>query len=914
MSGQVTILQLPTASALTGTESVPVVQNGVTVQTTTGAISGAGALNYPFLTVNSTAGLTQARYLATGSGLSVTDNGAGSTLQINLTGAAQSLDNASTGLLVKTGTTTISNTAIAVGSGMTIANPDATTGNPTIGLNSVLQNFASLSGTGILAINGTSVGPFTLQGVANQIAITNGNALTGTPTVGIATNPTLPGTGYVQLPSGGTAQRGFPTYGAIRYNSDTQGLEAYTQATGWGAIISGAGVSTFSGGSTGLTPNTPTSGAIILSGTLNVANGGTGAATLTGYLVGNGTSPITAVSTIPNAGLTNSSVTYNGVSVALGASGTITAANPNALTIGTGLTGTSYNGSSAVTIAIDSTVATLTGTQTLTNKTISGSTNTLTNIGNSSLTNSSLTVNGTSISLGGSATVTATTTNALTIGTGLSGTSFNGSAPVTIAISNTGVTSGTYGSASVIPVIQVNSQGQITSVSTQAINSPTYQGTWNASTNTPTLTSSVGTQSYYYVVSVAGNTTLNGVSGWNVGDWAIFTGGVWEKVPGSSSESFTNLTTTNLAVTGLTGYMYANGSSNVTASSTIPTSALTGTLGISNGGTGQTTASAAFNALSPITSTGDLIIGNGTNSATRLGIGANGYVLTSNGSTASWQASTGGVTSFSAGTTGFTPSTGTTGAVTLSGTLNVANGGTGVTSSSGANSVVLRDSNGNIVWNNEAPGYTNTVTVAGTTTLTASATRYQHFSGTSTQTLKLPDETTIPTAMGYIVDNDSTGNVTVQDSAGNTLATAVPGGAGWIYSLSNASATGNWAGYLLPPGNSATAPLTWGTAGLNMASSYIQGITTLNMSGQLTNTVATGTAPFAVSSTTQVANLNAATAGTATNVTATAGSGSTNYIHFSSSATGNVGVNTNSSLTYNYTNNALTAGINGGTF
>jgi hypothetical protein len=43
----------------------------------------------------------------------------------------------------------------------------------------------------------------------------------------------------------------------------------------------------------------------------------------------------------------------------------------NALTIGTGLSGTSFNGSSAVTIAIDSTVATLTGTQTLTNKTIS---------------------------------------------------------------------------------------------------------------------------------------------------------------------------------------------------------------------------------------------------------------------------------------------------------------------------------------------------------------------------------------------------------------------------------------------------------------------------------------------------------------------------------------------------------------
>ena len=63
-------------------------------------------------------------------------------------------------------------------------------------------------------------------------------------------------------------------------------------------------------------------------------------------------------------------MTYNGVTVALGASGTITATATNALTIGTGLTGTSYDGSTAVTIAIDSTVATLTGTQTLTNKTL----------------------------------------------------------------------------------------------------------------------------------------------------------------------------------------------------------------------------------------------------------------------------------------------------------------------------------------------------------------------------------------------------------------------------------------------------------------------------------------------------------------------------------------------------------------
>ena len=92
----------------------------------------------------------------------------------------------------------------------------------------------------------------------------------------------------------------------------------------------------------------------------------------------------------------------------------------NALTIGTGLTGTSYNGSSAVTVAIDSTVATLSGTQTLTNKTISGASNTLTNIGNGSLTNSSVTVNGTSIALGASGTVTVPISTGVTgLGTGV---------------------------------------------------------------------------------------------------------------------------------------------------------------------------------------------------------------------------------------------------------------------------------------------------------------------------------------------------------------------------------------------------------------------------------------------------------------------------------------------------------------
>lgn len=109
------------------------------------------------------------------------------------------------------------------------------------------------------------------------------------------------------------------------------------------------------------------------------------------------------LSNIGNSSLTNSSVTYNGVTVALGASGTITASTTAALTVSTGLqlnSGSTFDGSTAKTISIDSTVATLTGVQVLTGKTINGPDNTLTNIANSSLSNSTITLGTTSTSLG----------------------------------------------------------------------------------------------------------------------------------------------------------------------------------------------------------------------------------------------------------------------------------------------------------------------------------------------------------------------------------------------------------------------------------------------------------------------------------------------------------------------------------
>jgi trimeric autotransporter adhesin len=437
-----------------------------------------------------------------------------------------------------------------------------------------------------------------------------------------------------------------------------------------------------------------------------------------------------------------------------------------------------------------------------------------------------------------------------------------------------GVAANTYGSSTAIPVLTVNAKGVITSATTASFTGGlSYQGSWNASTNTPTLTSSVGVNGYYYIVSVAGSTNLNGITDWQVGDWAIFNGTVWQKI------DQTNLVSSVNGQTGVVSIGYADlaGAIPTWNQNTTGTAAnVTGVVAIANGGSGQTTASAAFNALSPITTTGDLILGNGTNSATRLAIGANGYLLSSDGTTASWQpAPAGGVTTFAGGTTGLTPASATSGAITLAGTLAVANGGTGLTS--GTSGGVL--------------AYTATGTLASSALLAANALMVGGGAGVAPSTVTTG--TGVVTALG--VNTGSAGAFVVN---GGDLGTPSSG------TVTNLTGT-------------ASININ-GTVGATTANTGA--FTTVSATGVITSTVATGTAPFTVASTTQVANLNAATAGSATNATnatnvnLAAGTGATNYLTFSATATGNQPLTTNTLLTYNYTNNALTAGISGGAF
>ena len=478
MSAQVAITQLPAAGAITGTEAVPIVQNGVTVQTTTGAIAASPSQTYTYLTVNQTPQLPNSRYFGATNGLTLTDAGAQGVFNISTTGALLSLVNSGTGFQVKTSSTAITNRSIAVtGTGLSITNGDGIAGNPTIGLAGQVLSLANLSANGLMTITtGGVLNATSIVGTANQIGIANGDGIGGSPTISIVSDATLPGTGGVVIPKGTTGQQPVGVSGQFRFNTTTNRFEGYISGS-WSNFGVGDGTVTNVGGtaqqinvvngsttpviSLASNPVVPGTASItmpigstaarpagvngmlryntdiaLFEGFINgswqviaagsgVTSVGTGTGLLGGPITSTGTITIdtTVVATltdaqtltnktisgasntltnIANASLTNSSVTYNGVTVALGASGTITATATNALTIGTGLTGTSYNGSAAVTIAIDTAVvATLSGTQTLTNKSMSGSTNTFTNIPNNALTNSQITLGTTNIALGG---------------------------------------------------------------------------------------------------------------------------------------------------------------------------------------------------------------------------------------------------------------------------------------------------------------------------------------------------------------------------------------------------------------------------------------------------------------------------------------------------------------------------------
>jgi hypothetical protein len=376
--------------------------------------------------------------------------------RIGLTGAVGQLNGLAGGIVVKDGAGSLVARSIASsGTGLSVSNADGTGGNPTLQLTGIAAAVANLSGTGMLALvsGGTSVSGRDLLGTANQIDIANGNGSGGNPTFSIADNPTLPGTGAVSIPVGNTAQQPLGANGKIRYNTDTPGFEGYSNGS-WRPFSLAGGVLTFSAGSTGFTPSTATGGVVTLGGTLNVSNGGTGVTSLTGYVKGSGTSAFTASTTIPttdlsgtitNAQLANSAVTFNGVSVSLGASGTITAATPNALTFGTGFTAGSFTGATAQTINLANTTVTA-ASYGAASKTLTATVNAQGQL--TALADTPIAITNTQVS--GLGTMSTQNASAVSISGGtINGTVIGGTTPAAGTFTTATLTSGTISSAPV---------------------------------------------------------------------------------------------------------------------------------------------------------------------------------------------------------------------------------------------------------------------------------------------------------------------------------------------------------------------------------------------------------------------------------------------------------------------------------
>jgi trimeric autotransporter adhesin len=273
-----------------------------------------------------------------------------------------------------------------------------------------------------------------------------------------------------------------------------------------------------------------------------------------------------------------------------------------------------------------------------------------------------------------------------------------------------------------------------------AIGALNYKGTWNASTNNPTLTSGVGTKGDYYVVSVAGSTNLDGTTLWGVGDWAVFNGSIWQKVDGGDTSAVTSLT-----VTTLTGYMYANNTTPVTASTTIPVANITGA----------------------VPNTVNVIAGTGLSGGGAL----TGNVTLTNAGVTTFNTRNGVVTLSSSDVTtalGYTPGTGNVSSVTGTSPVVSSGGNTPAISIPAANATTngYLTSSDWTTFNSKQPGGTYVTSVSGTAPVVSS--------GGTTPAISIPAATT--SVSGYLTSTDW--NTFNAKGSGNGTVTSVATGTG----------------------------------------------------------------------------------------------------------------------------------------
>ena len=511
------------------------------------------------------------------------------------------------------------------------------------GTNAVM---AAIQAADVPTLNQNTTG--TAANVTGIVAVANGGTGTTTPALVAGTNVTITGSWPNQTinSSGGGSGMIYPGAGIPLSTGSAWGTSYSTTGSGNVVLATGATLTTPSISA----PKIDYIQGSTSTGSTNVLGFTNNAGTANGpYLnVGNATpsSNNPVVLSITNAGVYGPNLELQSTG-----GGQVAVNNPVTPSIkltfnptGTASTYTTLTSQQTTnrTVYLPDATDTLVGkatTDTLTNKTINGSNNTITNVSLTSGVTGTLPVanggtNQTSYTDGqlliGNSTGNTLAKATLTAGSGISIT--NGAGSITIAATGSGTVTSVTGTSPI-----VSSGGTTPAISLAAA----YGDTLNP----------YASKTANYVLAAP-----NGTAG----------------VPSFRAIVAADIPTLNQNTTG-------------TAAN------VTGTVAIANGGTGQTTAAAGFNALSPITTAGDLILGNGTNSATRLAIGTNGYVLTSNGTTASWAAASSGsgtVTSVTAGT-GLTGGT-----ITTSGTIALAT--TAVTAASYTSANITVDAYGRI--------------------------------------------------------------------------------------------------------------------------------------------------------------------------------------------------------------------------